>query len=107
MNPSSSSELPSLQEPDVIASTKSSTHVICNEMKSTQPVSDFTAPVAPPRRKKKSKAFLQKNLESLQSNSSSSCTLCKVYNLLIDSMFYQFLKNYVIRIFFLGGHFHS
>ncbi|XKL69385.1 hypothetical protein PGB90_007154 [Kerria lacca] len=77
MNPSSSSELPSLQEPDVIASTKSSTHVICNEMKSTQPVSDFTAPVAPPRRKKKSKAFLQKNLESLQSNSSSSCTLCK------------------------------
>lgn len=67
--PSSSTELPALQEPDVIASTKNS-----NSFSSiNEPFSE--PPVAPPRRKKK----LREKMQALvKSTSSSTSTLCKV-----------------------------
>ncbi|XP_065223152.1 WD repeat-containing protein 44 isoform X2 [Planococcus citri] len=58
---SSSSSLPKLQEPDVIASTKNSNSFIRPETPPSQSTSE-PAPVAPPRRKKKLKAALQQSV---------------------------------------------
>lgn len=67
--PSSSAELPALQEPDVIASTKNSN----NFPSFNEPFSE--PPVAPPRRKKKLKEKMQ---AIVKSTTSSTSTLCKV-----------------------------
>lgn len=67
--PSSSADLPTLQEPDVIASTKNSN----NFPSFNEPFSE--PPVAPPRRKKKLKEKMQ---ALVKSTSSSTSTLCKV-----------------------------
>lgn len=81
-----SSSAPTLQEPDVIASTKNSASInTCSEPKTTPLTSSveeplMPPPVAPPRRKKKLKnALLQNASPSLnRSTTSSTSTLCKV-----------------------------
>lgn len=71
----------SLQEPDVIASTKNIVHQPSStESNTTSPsFPEEPAPIAPPRRKKKLKAFSQQNSSSFfKSANSSTNTLCKV-----------------------------
>lgn len=74
----SSSSLPKLQEPDVIASTKGSNSFTRSDEKTSQsPVEQV--PVAPPRRKKKQKAVLQQTTSlPLKSSDSLSIASSKV-----------------------------
>ena len=83
---STSSSAPTLQEPDVIASTKIGGNMnSCSEQKTTLPTPSteeplMPAPVAPPRRKKRLKMSLQQNASSSSAKSTDSCVSisCKV-----------------------------
>lgn len=83
---STSSSAPTLQEPDVIASTKIGGSMnSCSEPRTLLPASSteeplMPAPVAPPRRKKRLKNALQQNASSSSAKSTDSCisTSCKV-----------------------------